>query len=172
MSRLTLITGGAASGKSRYACERAARCGSRILFVATCVPRDDEMRSKVARHQAERPGSWRTIECPRGLAEALSPEYDAAIVDCLTLLVSQLLVEGASEADILSEVSRLVETRPYPVFIVTNEVGWGIVPENGLARRFREIQGRVNRLAADRADEVVLLVAGIPVRIKGEEWKH
>lgn len=169
MSRITLITGGAASGKSRYACERAAACGPRVLFIATCVPRDDEMRAKVLRHRAERPPAWRTEERARDVAGALSSACDAAVVDCLTLLVSQLLVEGAAETDILAEVDGLFDRPPCPLFVVTNEVGWGIVPESPLARRFREVAGRANRLAARRADEVVLMVSGLPVRIKGGE---
>lgn len=169
MSRIVLITGGAASGKSRYACERAAARGPNVLFVATCVPRDDEMREKVRRHRAQRPASWRTEERERNVAGALSPSCDAAVVDCLTLLVSQLLVEGVAEPDILAEVERLFDPPPCPLFVVTNEVGWGIVPENPLGRRFREVAGRVNGLAADRADEVVLMVSGLPVRIKGVE---
>ena len=169
MSRIVLITGGAASGKSRYACERAAACGPNVLFLATCVPRDDEMRAKVRSHRAERPAAWRTEERTRDVARVLSPGYDAAVVDCLTLLASQLLVEGASETDILAEVESLCDAPQYPLFVVTNEVGWGIVPENPLARRFREVAGRVNRLAALRADEVVLMVSGLSVRIKGVE---
>lgn len=169
MSRITLITGGAASGKSRYACERAAACGPNVLFIATCVPRDDEMRAKVRRHRAERPAAWRTEERARDVAGALSPGYDAAVVDCLTLLVAQLLVEGVPESDIQTEVGSLFDPPPCPLFVVTNEVGWGIVPESALGRRFREVAGRVNGLAARRADEVVLMVSGLPVRIKEVE---
>ncbi len=171
MSRLTLITGGVASGKSRYACDRASQCGRSVLFVATCEPRDEEMRAKVARHRAERPSHWKTVEAARNVADALSPGFDAAVIDCLTLLVSQLLVDDRPESDILAEVSRICESAPCPLFLVTNEVGWGIVPDNPLARRFREIAGRANRIAAARADEVVLMVAGVPLQIKGEPCK-
>jgi len=171
MKHLTLITGGAGSGKSRYACQQANQCGSKVLFVATCVPQDDEMRTKVARHRDERPRTWCTTETARNVAQALRPGFDTAIVDCLTLLVSQMLVEEAAESDILAEVGRLCESASYPIFVVTNEVGWGIVPENALARRFREIAGRANRLAAERADEVVLMVSGIPLTLKGAAWK-
>jgi adenosylcobinamide kinase/adenosylcobinamide-phosphate guanylyltransferase len=168
MKRVTLITGGAASGKSRYACERAAEHGPRVLFIATCIPGDEEMRAKVGRHRAERPPGWRTEERSRGLAGALAPECDAAVVDCLTLLVAQMLLGGAAEREILDEVTSLVADPPCPLFVVTNEVGWGIVPEAALGRRFREVLGRANRIAAGRADEVVLMVSGLPVRIKGE----
>lgn len=164
---VTLITGGAGSGKSRYALERAAASGPNVLFVATCVPRDDEMRAKVARHRAERPSTWKTVEAVRRLADVFGPGYDAAIVDCLTLFVSQLMLEDAAESDILSEVARLCEAPRYPAFVVTNEVGCGVVPDNALARRFRELAGRANRVAAEIADRVVLMVSGIPVEIKG-----
>jgi adenosylcobinamide kinase/adenosylcobinamide-phosphate guanylyltransferase len=140
-----------------------------VLFIATCVPGDDEMRAKVRRHRAVRPDSWRTEERARGVAGALTPACDAAIVDCLTLLVSQLLVGGVSEQEILAEVALLFEPPPCPLFVVTNEVGWGIVPESALGRRFRDVAGMVNGLAARRADEVVLMVSGLPVRIKGGE---
>jgi adenosylcobinamide kinase/adenosylcobinamide-phosphate guanylyltransferase len=169
MGRLTLITGGAASGKSTHALERAAQCGTHVLFIATCLPRDDEMRTKVERHRQQRPRSWTTVEASRNLAAALAPGFDAAVVDCLTLLVSQLLIDEFADADILAEVDRLcraARAADYPVVLVTNEVGQGIVPEHALARRFREIAGRANQLAAAEADEVELLVCGIPVRIK------
>ncbi len=168
----TLITGGAGAGKSRYACERAARSGPKVLFVATCVPRDEEMRAKVERHRAERSRTWSTVERERGVAEAISPGFDAAVVDCLTLLVSQMLIEGVAESDILAEAATIFEAPPCPLFVVTNEVGWGIVPETPLGRRFRELAGRVNRVAAQQADEVVLMVAGIPVPIKGDTWRR
>jgi adenosylcobinamide kinase/adenosylcobinamide-phosphate guanylyltransferase len=167
MRRVTLITGGAGSGKSRYACDCAAALGTNVLFVATCVPRDDEMRSKVAKHQAERPPAWTTIEATSRIADVFRPGHDAAVVDCLTLLVSQLMLDDAAESDILSEVARLCEAPTYPTFVVTNEVGCGIVPDNALARRFRELAGRANRVAAECAERVVFMVSGVPMTIKG-----
>lgn len=168
MIRPTLIVGGAASGKSTYALERATACGANVLFVATCVPRDDEMRLKVARHREERPGSWTTVERERDLVGALTPGFDAAIVDCLTLFVSQMLVEGVSDSVIFDEISSLSAPSSYPIFLVTNEVGLGIVPEYPLARRFRELAGRCNRIVARAAHEVILMTAGIPMPIKKE----
>lgn len=168
MKSVTLITGGAGSGKSAHALERAAACGPNVLFVATCVPQDDEMRAKVARHRAERPSSWNTVEATRGIAQVIRPGHDAAVVDCLTLLISQLMLEDAPESEILSEVRELCSKPSCPLFVVTNEVGWGIVPENALARRFRELAGRANRVAAEQADNVILMVSGLPVPIKGE----
>lgn len=168
MKSVTLVTGGAGSGKSRYALDGAGACGSNVLFVATCVPRDEEMRSKVARHQAERPSTWQTVEATRNIAGLLRPGHDVAVVDCLTLLVSQLMLDEVAESEILSEVQDLCRAPSYPLFVVTNEVGWGIVPDNAMARRFRELAGRANRVAAQEADRVVLMVSGLPVPIKGE----
>lgn len=166
--RVVLITGGAAGGKSRYAVERAKKdFGPRVLFIATCDPRDDEeMRRKIARHRAERPAHWRTVETFRNVPEAYADGFDGAILDCLTLLVSQLLVAGARDEEIFESVSKLLDA-PFPLFLVTNEAGWGVVPDNDLARRFRETIGRANQIAARRADEVVLMVSGIPVHVKG-----
>jgi len=167
MNRVVLITGGAGSGKSRHGVERAKAAGKKVLFVATCVPGDAEMKAKVARHRAERPPEWRTVEATRDLRSVLAEDVDVALVDCLTLLVSRQLMDGASEADIVADVERLCEKPPCPLILVTNEVGSGIVPENALARKFREIAGRANQAAARLADEVVLMVSGVPVAIKG-----
>lgn len=164
---IVLITGGVAGGKSSYACRRVAALGPRVLFVATCVVEDDEMRAKVWRHRSARPSGWVTVETARDVASALRPGFDAAVVDCLTMLISRQLVDGVPDDGILSEIDRLLDPPPCPLFIVTNEVGWGIVPENALARRFRELQGRANVRAAERADTVVLMVAGQPVPVKG-----
>jgi adenosylcobinamide kinase / adenosylcobinamide-phosphate guanylyltransferase len=165
---LTLITGGASSGKSTYACRRAAESGARVLYVATCVAQDDAMRAKVKRHQDERPASWQTCERPRGIAAALDAGFDAAVVDCLTLLISQMLVEERPEAEILAEIEALAAARPgYPVYVVTNEVGAGVIPANELARRFAVLQGRANQLVAARADAVVWMVSGLPLALKG-----
>lgn len=148
---MTLITGGAASGKSRYALERA-RGFEKVLFIATCEPRDDEMRAKIDRHESERPAHWHTLEAWRDIA--VPPGYDAVILDCVTLLVSQCLLAG-------------IEPKiPDADLIVTNEVGLGLVPDNPLGREFRELLGRVNQHLARRADEVVFMVSGLPVRIK------
>ncbi|OYV87073.1 MAG: hypothetical protein B7Z73_10655, partial [Planctomycetia bacterium 21-64-5] len=154
---MTLITGGAASGKSRHALRRAQEWGSHVLFVATCVPQDDEMRAKVARHRVERPESWHTVEATRRVGDALQCGYDGAVVDCLTLLISQMLVERASDDEIDAEVNDLCTAAcgaAYPVIIVTNEVGFGVVPEHPLGRRFREVAGRANQFVASLADEV------------------
>jgi adenosylcobinamide kinase / adenosylcobinamide-phosphate guanylyltransferase len=166
-SDLTLITGGASSGKSSYACRRAAEHGSRVLYVATCEPRDEEMRAKIERHRKERPATWTTVERAARVDGALRPGYDAAIIDCLTLLIAQQLVGGADEPAIYEEVCWIGAVRPgYPVYVVSNEVGQGVVPESPLARRFAVIQGRANQQLAAAADAVVCMIAGMPLVLK------
>jgi adenosylcobinamide kinase/adenosylcobinamide-phosphate guanylyltransferase len=169
MRRLTLITGGASSGKSRHACAQAARHGERVLYVATCEPQDDGMRAKIERHRAERPSFWTTVERSHKLADLLgTASCDAGIVDCITLLVSQLMIEGAGERDILQEIDALAAAPfAFPLYVVTNEVGQGVIPANALARRFAELQGRANQRLAEQADAVVWMVCGIPVHVKG-----
>jgi len=165
--RLTLITGGASSGKTRYALRSAAEHGKRVLFVATCEPRDAAMRAKVERHRAERPEHWTTAERSRAVAGALIPGFDAAIVDCVTLLLSQLLVSESEPALAQREIDALCAARPgYPVYIVTNEVGLGGTQANALARRFAELQGRANQQLAAACDRVVCLVSGLPLQLK------
>lgn len=172
MGHLLLVTGGTRSGKSRYALERARTWGERILYVATCQPADEEMRQRVRRHQAERPRTWMTIEPGLEVVQAIQqhrPGLDGIVLDCLTLYVSQLLVAGIGEHAIVQRVDALcAELREVsmPVAIVTNEVGWGVVPETPLGRLFRDAAGRANQVAADYAQEVVLLVSGLPVVIK------
>lgn len=167
--RMTLITGGASSGKSTRALRLASAWGPKILFVATCVPRDDEMRAKVAAHQTQRPATWQTVETTRRLSETFRDGFDGAVVDCLTLLVSQLLVEQTPDTEVYQEIRNLCEAARrarYPVAVVTNEVGCGVVPEHPLGRRFRELAGRCNQLAASLADEVELVISGIPLKVK------
>jgi adenosylcobinamide kinase/adenosylcobinamide-phosphate guanylyltransferase len=165
---LTLITGGASSGKSRYACRRAGEHGRHVLYVATCEPRDAGMRAKVARHRAERPASWTTVERSSRVELALEPGYDAAVIDCLTLWIAQRIVAGGDERQILEEVRRLAAVRPtYPLYVVTNEVGSGVIPESELGRRFFELQGRANQCMAEASGTVVCMIAGIPLTVKG-----
>jgi adenosyl cobinamide kinase/adenosyl cobinamide phosphate guanylyltransferase len=164
---LTLITGGASSGKSTYAAQCAARDGKRVLYVATCEPHDAGMRAKIARHRAQRPAGWTTLEHSAHVADALVAGYDAAIVDCLTLLISQQLVKGVPEGDILHEVSALGTARPgYPLYVVTNEVGSGVIPASPLGRAFAELQGRANQCLAECAATVICMISGLPLQLK------
>lgn len=167
---IELILGGARSGKSRFAAQRALASGLPVTFIATAQAGDDEMAARIARHRAERPASWRTVEAPLALAAALA--RDAApdrclLVDCLTLWLSNALL--ASRED---EIGTLLATLPHlpgQLILVSNEVGWSIVPENALARRFRDEQGRLNQKIAQLADRVALVVAGLPLVLKAND---
>ena len=167
--RLTLVLGGARSGKSRYAESLIAAHAPPWVYVATAEPLDDEMRARIAEHRARRGADWRAVEAPRDLAGALERHTAGGpvLVDCLTLWLSNLML---ADADIEAESTRL-ETAlagvAGPVVLVSNEVGSGIVPDNALARRFRDAQGRLNQRMAGRADRVVLMVAGLPLVVKG-----
>ena len=166
--QIILITGGARSGKSKYAEQRAGEMGDRRLYVATAEAKDEEMSQRIAEHQKRRGNQWRTIEEPVELAEVLQAQRgktDSALVDCLTLWISNLLT-GRDEKYVEEKVEQLVETLPqldFHVVLVTNEVGWGIVPGNLLARQFRDLAGWANQRIAAAASEVVLMVAGMPM---------
>jgi adenosylcobinamide kinase / adenosylcobinamide-phosphate guanylyltransferase len=167
--RLTLVLGGARSGKSRHAEALAMATPSPWIYVATAEPFDDEMKARIAEHRMRRGETWRTIEVPLDLGGAIesAPAGAAVLVDCLTLWLNNLMYNGH---DIDAETARLEATlaaRQGPVVLVSNEVGSGIVPDNAQARRFRDLQGRLNQRIAARADHVVLLVAGLPVVVKG-----
>jgi adenosylcobinamide kinase / adenosylcobinamide-phosphate guanylyltransferase len=166
---ITLVLGGARSGKSRYAESIVTGFPPPWIYVATAEPLDDEMLARIAEHRARRDSGWRSIEAPRDLAGVLSeiPAGAAVLVDCLTLWLSNLMLAGA---DIDAETARLdgvLARTATPVVLVSNEVGSGIVPDNALARRFRDAQGRLNQRVAARADRVVLMVAGLPLVVRG-----
>jgi len=174
MSETVFVIGGCRSGKSRHALELAQQVAGERYFIATCVPADEEMTERVSSHQRERGAGWRTVEAPYDISGAIrSVQRDAAVilVDCLTLWVSNLLLAAADSPDVSSACRELVETisvASCPVILVSNEVGAGIVPENKLARRFRDMTGHVNQQVASAADRVVWMVAGIPVAVKGK----
>lgn len=165
---LTLVLGGARSGKSRYAEGLITALPPPWIYAATAEARDGEMTERIARHQARRGAGWSTMEAPHNLVAALAACGDAPVlVDCLTLWLSNLLL---ANADIEAEVERLERAlvRPAaPVVLVANEVGLGIVPDNALARRFRDLQGHLNQRLAARADRVIFVVAGLPLVVKG-----
>ena len=167
-----LVLGGCRSGKSGHALSLADGMGGRRVFVATCVPRDDEMKERVNRHRQERDNTWKTLEIPVDLAEAItthSPTADVMLVDCLTLWLSNLLVQTEDIDPIRRQIDGLAEAvkaAPHAVILVSNEVGAGIVPENRLARRYRDLAGWANQAMAAACDRVVWTVAGIPVTIK------
>jgi adenosyl cobinamide kinase/adenosyl cobinamide phosphate guanylyltransferase len=168
---ITLLTGPVASGKSRLAAELAGRWQGPVHLVVTAEGRDDEMRARIDRHRADRPVSWRVTEEPLDLAGAIAAvETDSfAIVDCLTLWVSNRV--GAGDApdrvlDLAVEAAEVAAGRAAPTVIVTNEVGWGIVPVNDLARAYRDLLGRVNGAFADRAGAAWLVVASRAIALE------
>lgn len=170
---ITLVIGGCRSGKSRYALDAANKtAGEGKIFLATSVPRDPEMEKRVVDHQAERGPDWHTVEEPvfiHEIIETASKTAPVILVDCLTLWTSNLLFKGYDEAGVIEAADRLAAAlakSTCPVFLVTNEVGYGIVPENSLARQFRDVAGIVNQKAAGAAQKVILTTAGIPVQIK------
>lgn len=179
MDRLMLVTGGSRSGKSRYAQERAESYPAPRVFIATCRVCDGEMADRVQRHrEARNPADWRTIEEPLDLAGALlrAGESSVILVDCLTLWINNLLYEAESRGEhptadkIAGECRRvLAACRPVSgaVIFVSGEVGMGIVPENPLARLYRDCVGTCNQMVAAAADTVTLVASGIPLTLKG-----
>ncbi len=166
-----LVTGGARSGKSRFAETRVAELAPPPwTYFATVEAGDDEMRVRIDRHRARRGPEWRTVEAPRQLAAAVAREkFSGALVDCVTLWLSNRLFDGASDEELLADADALANTfaaAPEPLVVVTNEVGDGIVPDNPLARRFRDLAGLTNQRLARAASEVVLVVSGLPLRLR------
>ena len=172
--RSVLVLGGVRAGKSALAVARARALGGRVVFIATAEAGDEEMAARIARHRAERPPAWRTVEVPAALPSALialEGEADVGVVDCLTLWVSNLLHKRPelTDSDLAAEAAQLEAVAtlpPFSLILVSNEVGWGIHPETELGRRFRDALGLVNQAAARAADEVVLMVAGCPRTVK------
>jgi len=168
----SLILGGARSGKSRYAqrmAESAASDGRRPVYVATGEAGDAEMAERIATHRTERGERWRNLEAPLDLAGALASlrRDDIAVVDCLTLWLSNsMLAEDGRHEARLRALPAAIAACPARLWLVSNEVGWGVVPDNALARRFRDEAGRLHQQLADMVEEVVLVVAGLPLFLK------
>ena len=166
----TLVIGGARSGKTRYALEQAqARGASRRVMIATAQALDEEMAQRIARHRAERGAAWATVEAPLDLAGAVErlKAGEAAVVDCLTLWLSNLMLGDLDVATAVAGTAQALAASPAEVLVVTNEVGQGIVPDNALARRFRDEAGWMNQAMATAAGRVVLVTAGLPLVLKG-----
>lgn len=169
---VTLVLGGARSGKTRWA-QGAAAAQAQLLaatpiMIATAQAFDDEMRERIARHQDDRGFGWRTIEAPIALEEAVLAlrEGEVAVVDCLTLWLSNHMLAEAKIEESVAGLLKACRECPASLYLVSNEVGLGIVPDNELARRFRDEAGRLNQVLAAEARRVMLLVAGLPMTVK------
>ena len=167
MSRLTLVLGGARSGKSRFAESLARQHGGPRTYIATAEAFDDEMRQRIAKHREQRAGDgWVTIESTLDPASVL-PRDGLVLLDCVTVWLGNLMHHGR---DLRAEVAKLcaaLEACPAEVILVSNEVGLSIVPENAMARRFRDEQGLANQSLAEIADNVYFIAAGLPLKLKG-----
>jgi adenosylcobinamide kinase/adenosylcobinamide-phosphate guanylyltransferase len=196
-SLVSLLLGGARSGKSEWAERLARRTGQPIVYLATAVAGDSEMAERIARHRGTRLATWRTIEEPEELAQAVHQQCqsgEVVVIDCLTLWVSNVILRRIGdeadvaaiptetwskiEADLLAAIDDLFETArqiDLSLILVSNEVGLGLVPPYPLGRRYRDILGRVNRAVASRADQVLFLIAGLPVdlgRLVPSQLRH
>ena len=184
MGELILILGGARSGKSAEAVRMARERGTgQVLYVATAEPGDDEMRFRIEKHRAERPAGWHTLEAPYNVGQAIGRQpdgYATIIVDCITLLVSNLMVDrpdpyaDAVQKSVVEEIAAIVQAaKEIPsasqMVIVSNEVGTGLAPLTPLGRAFRDLMGQANQTLATAADRAVLMVAGLALLLKGEE---
>lgn len=166
---LVFVTGGARSGKSAFAERRVTDSGLPVTYLATAQAFDDEMAARIARHRGDRPAAWATVEEPLAVPGALAAiSTPAALLDCLSLWVSNLMLADWPDEAVLAAADALLATaqaRGGLTVLVTNEVGFGIVPENALARRYRDLLGWVNQRAAAASDEAWLLVSGRPLRL-------
>jgi len=170
-----LITGGARSGKSRFAQELALKLGEPVLFVATAQPGDEEMRRRIEEHKKARPKDWTTLEVTTNLASQITKHFGKSkvvIIDCITLLLNNIFEkyqDRISEKEVTGEIGELVKcikSSKASFIIVTNEVGTGLVPTNKVGRLYRDLLGKANQMLAECADEVYLMVSGLPVKIK------
>ena len=170
MHKIVFILGGARSGKSTFALEEASRIKGRKAFIATAQAFDDEMRRRIEKHREERGKEWATLEEPLHVPELIrkiTGSYDVIVIDCLTLWLSNIMhAEHGINEQIEDLIGALLQEHPSHVFIVSNEVGMGLVPETPLGREYRDNLGAVNRKVADIATDVYFLAAGIPLKIK------
>ena len=166
---LVLVGGGARSGKSRHALQLARQCGHRLGFIATAAPGDDEMRSRIALHQRERGPDFTTFEEPLAVASLIRTQaaaLDAIVVDCLTLWLSNHMFAGANLETAAEELLDAATAAPSTIILVTNEVGCGIVPDNALAREYRDQAGKLNQQVAQQAAAFYWMAFGIPLKVK------
>jgi adenosylcobinamide kinase/adenosylcobinamide-phosphate guanylyltransferase len=165
----TLVLGGARSGKSAFAEKLVGDSGLAKVYLATATPGDDEMRLRIAQHRTQRGEGWTTVEEPLALVDALTREVThgrAVLVDCLTLWLSNLMLAGRDPEIEARRLTRFLDVAKYPVVLVSNEVGLGLVPDTPLGRRFRDAQGRLNQIVAALVPNVVFIAAGLPLWLK------
>ncbi|MEI6632123.1 MAG: bifunctional adenosylcobinamide kinase/adenosylcobinamide-phosphate guanylyltransferase [bacterium] len=171
MGKIILILGGARSGKSTYALGLAKK-HKKVAFVATCQGLDKEMRERIRLHKETRPLHWQTFEENKELAPLLMKignSFDCILIDCLTLLVANLILSGDNEAQVLKKIRAMLAAlrkRKARAILVSNEVGLGLVPANKLGREFRDIAGKVNQMVAGETDEVFFTLSGLPLKVK------
>lgn len=169
---VTLVLGGARSGKSRYA-QQVASCFARVTFIATARTSDSEIRQKISQHRRERPKGWKTVEAPVRLSKMIdleSPQADVLLVDCLTMFVANVMgakngAEKATEKNI-NQVCEAIRASKASIVVVSNEVGSGVVPAFRSGRIYRDLLGQMNQQVAEIADKVILMVAGVAVTVK------
>ncbi len=182
MGKIVLVTGGARSGKSQYVMDITAKTGQRVLFVATAEAGDAEMQARIAAHKKSRPASWRTLETRSDIGNRIRENIGDAqivIIDCITLLANNILMDGVSgsgkfsETKVEKKLNKEIESLLACIsrlkaefYIVTNEVGLGIVPEHPMGRLYRDLLGKVNQKLAEPAGEVYFMVAGLPLKVK------
>lgn len=173
MGEITFILGGARSGKSAYAV-KLAKANKKVAFIATCIPKDKDMKKRVELHKKHRPSDWCVFEEPNDIAsllklKKLGSKFDIIIVDCLTLFVSSLLLQGLKSELIEGRINQMIEgikSAKCKFIIVSNEVGLGIHPRTSLGRKFRDLAGRINQMVAKKSDNVFFMVSGLPLKVK------
>ena len=169
MTQVSFVLGGARSGKSTYAEQLIEATGLPKVYIATAQAFDDEMQTRIAEHQSRRTG-WQTIDAPLDMANAINAQRgknNAVLVDCLTLWLTNLLINEHDIPAAFHVLLGILRQTDYPIVLVSNEVGLGIVPENALARAFRDHTGRLHQLIAAQADHVHFIAAGLPIKLKG-----
>lgn len=183
MKKIILLLGGARSGKSFYAQELAKKMAKKVLFVATAEAGDEDMRRRIQSHQRSRPATWRTLELTQNIGKEIEAEIEdepLVLIDCVTLLIGNLfgrhdekefdsIEDSVLEKEVSAEIDSLLnclKVTPASFIIISNEVGLGIVPENRMARLYRDLLGRANQKLARNSDEVYFMIAGIPLRVK------
>lgn len=182
MGKLTLVLGGARSGKSTYAEKLAAESGRQVVYIATAEAKDEEMADRIQKHQAKRPSAWQTLEIPSGVGDYLTRRpfsAEVVLLDCLTLLATNVMLAASPDPEVVDEaaVETAVDAEVQALLdavgvshahwiIVSNEVGLGLVPPYPLGRTFRDVVGRANQRLAQAADAVVFMVAGLPLSLK------